>query len=56
MNKVKKWILPVEVDYASGEYFFTLPKDMLDQLHWEEGYMLQFIDNQDGSFLLKKCD
>lgn len=56
MDKVNKWILPVEVDYASGEYFLTIPDDVLDQLHWQEGNMLQFIDNKDGSFLVKKVN
>ncbi len=53
-NKVKKWILPVEVDMASGEYYFQLPDDLLQQVNWNEGDELQWEDNGDNSFLLRK--
>lgn len=49
-----KWILPVEIDDASGESFITLPNDLLDKLEWKESDVLEYIDNQDGSFTLKK--
>lgn len=50
----KKWTIPVEVDGASGEYFITLPDDMLDQLDWEENDVLNWTDKGDGSFELRK--
>ncbi len=53
-SKVKKWVLPVEVDGPSGEYYVTFPEDMLDQLGWEEGDTLEYNDNKDGSFTIKK--
>jgi hypothetical protein len=53
-DRVNKWILPVEVDGASGEYFLTLPDEMLDQLGWKEGDTLEFIDNKNGFFSVKK--
>lgn len=52
--KVNKWILPVDVDGASGEYYLQLPEDLLDSLGWSEGDMLEWVDNRDGSFKLKK--
>lgn len=32
----------------------TIPDDMLKELGWKVGDMLEFIDNNDGSFSIKK--
>ena len=32
----------------------TFPPGFLDVLGWKEGDMLEWVDNKDGSFLLKK--
>jgi hypothetical protein len=53
-DQVKKWTLPVEVDAASGEYFLTLPDDLLDKLSWTEGDCLEWVDNKDGTLSLHK--
>ena len=50
----KKWTLPVEVDGASGEYYVQLPDDLLNSLGWKEGDTLEFADNKDSTFSLKK--
>lgn len=34
----------------------NLPEDLLRDLGWEEGDMLQWIDNEDGSFSLVKIN
>lgn len=53
-DKVKKWILPVEMDGLSGEYFINLPDEILEKVKWEEGDELMWIDKNDGSFELRK--
>lgn len=53
-EKPVKWVLPVEVDGISGEYFLSLPQDLLDTLEWVEGDQLEWSDNKDGSLSLKK--
>jgi hypothetical protein len=53
-EKVKKWVLPVEVDAASGEYFLTLPDDLLDKLSWSEGDCIEWIDNNNGTLSVRK--
>jgi bifunctional DNA-binding transcriptional regulator/antitoxin component of YhaV-PrlF toxin-antitoxin module len=53
-DKVKKWILPVEVDGPSGEYFITFPDDLLEASDLKEGDQVKWIDQSDGSYLLKK--
>lgn len=52
-DKVLKWQLPIEMD-PSGEYFFTLPDDLLDVTGWKEGDQLVWEEKEDGTFLLKQ--
>jgi len=52
-DKVKKWILPVEPD-PSGEYFITFPDDLLEAADLKEGDQVEWIDNNDGSYTMKK--
>ena len=34
----------------------TFPDEMIEKLEWKEGDVLQWIDNQDGSFSLVKSN
>jgi hypothetical protein len=52
-DKVLKWQLPVEL-HPSGEYYFTLPDDLLEAAGIKEGDELIWEEKEDGSFLLKK--
>ena len=52
-DKVAKWILPVEAD-PSGEYFVTFPDDLLEAADLKEGSQVYWIDQGDGSYLMKK--
>jgi hypothetical protein len=53
-DKVKKWVLPVEEDAASGECYLQLPDDLLQQVNWSEGEELEWIPQEDNSYILKK--
>jgi hypothetical protein len=53
-DKVVKWQLPVEVDGASGEYFVQFPDDLLKATNLKEGDQVQWINQGDGSYLLRK--
>ena len=53
-DKVKKWLLPVEVDGLSGECFVNLPDDLLEAAGMREGDQITWIDNGDGSFSFSK--
>ena len=55
-DKVIKWQLPVEMDGVSGEYFITFPDDLLDAIGLKEGDSVEWIDQNNGSFILKKID
>ena len=48
-DKVKKWVLPVDND---GVVLF--PDDLLEQTGWKEGDTLQWIPQDDDSFIMKK--
>ena len=56
----KTWTLPVEevkiMDTDEVEYFVTFPQDLLEQAGWKEGDMLEWIDNGDESFTLRKTN
>ena len=55
-DKVKKWVLPVEIDGITGELFVNLPDDLLEAANLEEGDTVEWVDNNDGSFTFKKND
>ena len=52
-DKVIKWQLPVEMD-ASGEYFVSFPDDLLEVANLKEGDQVEWVDQGDGSYLLRK--
>jgi len=57
-DKVVKWQLPIEEenDYMTGEkeYFITSPEDLLEAANLKEGDEVEWVDRNDGSFLLQK--
>lgn len=55
-DKVVKWILPVEADGPSGEYFITFPEDLLDASNLKEGDEVEWHDQGDGSYLIKRVE
>jgi len=59
-EKVKRWVLPVQEiengDTMENEYFITLPDDLLEVADIKEEDQVEWIDNGDGSYLLKKCE
>ena len=57
-DKVVKWQLPVEegTDCITGEkeYFITFPDDLLEAANLKPGDDVEWVDRNDGSFLLRK--
>jgi len=53
-DKVTKWVLPVETDGPSGEYFVTFPDDLLESADLKEGDKVEWIDNGDGTWMIRK--
>jgi hypothetical protein len=52
-DKVVKWQLPVEMD-PSGEYFIAFPNDLLEAANLHSGDDVEWVDNNDGTFILRK--
>lgn len=56
----KTWTLPVETvfneDTMEDDYILTFPEDLLEESGWKAGDVLEYIDNGDGSFTLRKTN
>jgi bifunctional DNA-binding transcriptional regulator/antitoxin component of YhaV-PrlF toxin-antitoxin module len=44
-----RYIVPVD-----EEGVLTFPDELMDKMDWQPGDILEWIDNKDGSFSLKK--
>ena len=53
-NKPYSWTVEVEQDPVTGELMLPFPPDLLSQMGWSEGTDLSWIDNENGSFTIKK--
>jgi hypothetical protein len=55
-GKVKKWILPVQqiIEEGVDHYFVQFPDDLLDAENLKEGDKVEWVDQGDGSYLLRK--
>jgi hypothetical protein len=57
-DKVVKWRLPIEEvkdsDTDETEYFITFPDDLLEASNLKPGDDVEWVDRNDGSFLLRK--
>lgn len=50
-----RWTIPVQ-ENEQGEQFIEFPDEVLKETSWKEGDSIEWIDNHDGSFTLKKKD
>ena len=53
-DKVIKWQLPVQVDGLSGDYFVQFPDDLLEAANLKEGDQVEWVDNNNGTYTLRK--
>jgi bifunctional DNA-binding transcriptional regulator/antitoxin component of YhaV-PrlF toxin-antitoxin module len=57
-DKVVKWVVPVEEvengDTMETEYFITFPDDLLEAANLKQGDVVEWFDNEDGTYTLKK--
>ena len=44
----------VKLEHDKENLILPFPKDMLEELDWKEGDVLQWIDNGNGTFSLRK--
>lgn len=55
-DKVVKWQLPVQVDGLTGDCYVNFPDDLLEAANLKEGDTVEWIDNGDGSFTMRKVN
>jgi hypothetical protein len=53
MNR-KTWTLEVKEDPENGDCILEFPEDLMEEAGWKEGDELDWIDNKNGSYTLKK--
>lgn len=54
--KDNEWLITVQENGKDKELFLELPPDALNQVGWNEGDTLEWLDNGNGSFILKKSN
>lgn len=54
MSKVYESTVEYNEDFA--EYYVTIPEEIIDSLGWEDGDVLEWVVNKDGTVLLTKSD
>lgn len=50
---MKSYSITIQENEA-GELYLTLPDEVLNELDWTEGTQLEWVDNKNGSWTLKK--
>lgn len=55
---VRHWVLPVEeckdADTDKTEYFVSFPDDLLEAANLKEGDLVEWVDNEDGTWIIRK--
>jgi bifunctional DNA-binding transcriptional regulator/antitoxin component of YhaV-PrlF toxin-antitoxin module len=56
IDKVVKWILPIErkIEDDVDDYFITFPDDLLEAANLKPGDEIEWVDMNDGTFILRK--
>ena len=50
----KQWIISLEEDPETGELILPLSDDILEDAGWKTGDVIEWIDNKDGSWTMRK--
>lgn len=51
----RRYTIPIESD-ENDDLLLKLPDDLLDELGWQEGDILEWSEDIDGTLLLKRVD
>lgn len=52
----QKWTLNVETDSETGELVLSFPDELLESLGWQEGDILDWAMNDDGTVTMTKVN
>ena len=50
----KQWIISLEEDPETGDLILPLSDDILEDAGWKTGDTIEWIDNKDGSWTMRK--
>jgi bifunctional DNA-binding transcriptional regulator/antitoxin component of YhaV-PrlF toxin-antitoxin module len=53
---MSKWTLDIKEDPETGDQILEFPDDLMESAGWKEGDVIEWIDNKDGSWTLRKKD
>ena len=55
-DKVVKWVLPVQQKIEDGidDYYIQFPDDLLEAANLKEGDQIEWVDMNNGTFILRK--
>jgi hypothetical protein len=51
-----KWTIILEEDPQTKDLILPLPDDLMESAGWKEGDTLEWVDNKNGSWTLRKTD
>lgn len=50
-----RWTVTVEEDNETGEAVIQLPQELLKLQGWSEGTIIEWVPQDDGSYILQKA-
>jgi len=50
---MKSWIITVEEDAETGDLILPFTDEILNEVGWKAGDVIEWIDNKDGSWTMK---
>ena len=53
---MNSWTITLEEDPETGDLIMPLTDEILESAGWKEGDNLEWIDNKNGSWTLRKLD
>lgn len=56
MDKQYSYEVITQEDPETGDLILPLPQELLDQVGWKEGDTLQWLQNDDGSWYIKRVE
>lgn len=51
-----KYTVELQMDYRSFDLILPFPDEVLQEMGWGLGDIIEWIDNKDGTFTLRKID
>jgi len=52
----KSWTVIIEEDAETGDVILPFPQDMLDEVGWNPGDNLKWVDRGDGTWEIRKVE